>query len=261
MVIVGIIIHNQRTQNNAEKKFEDLAKGTTENNATEAVTEETETEEPDILEQLGIEVPEKNLDWDAIYAENEDVYAWLYIPNTNVDYPVLQHPSDNVFYLYHNLDGSSGYPGCIYTENFNSKDFMDRNTLIYGHNMGNGTMFRTLHYFEDPTFFEENRYAFIYMPDGEVYVYDIFAAYEFDDRHIMRSFDFSTDEGYQNYLNVVADARKGAGNFREGVEVTTDQHMITMSTCVDGNRDTVRYLVQGVLVNDPTLENQTADEE
>ncbi len=257
-VIAGILIRNAVVKQRAEDAFDRLASQTQDTGATEEIqTDGTETEPVDILTALGISVPEKNLDWDALHQENEDIYAWLYIPGTNVDYPMLQHPTDDSYYLDHNLDGSKGYPGCIYTEKVNSKDFLDANTLIYGHNMRNGTMFKTLHNFEDETFFQENRYAFIYTPE-DVYVYDIFAAYVYGDDHIMYFYDFSTEEGYQEYLDDVFDIRSMNAHFRDGVEVTTKNHIITMSTCVGGAPNN-RYLVQGVLINDPTLEAAGAD--
>ena len=71
---------------------------------------------------------------------NSDVYAWITVPGTEIEYPILQHHSDNSYYFMHNIDGSYGYPGCIYTENLNSKDFTDNNMVIYGHNMKNDSM-------------------------------------------------------------------------------------------------------------------------
>ena len=62
------------------------------------------------------------------------------LPGTEIEYPILQHPSDNSYYFMHNIDGSYGYPGCIYTENLNSKDITDNNTVIYGHNVKNDSM-------------------------------------------------------------------------------------------------------------------------
>ena len=68
---------------------------------------------------------------------NPELYAWLYIPEIGIDTPVVQHPTDDEYYLNYNLDGSKGYPGGIYTEpTYNSKDFTDRQTVIYGHNNG-----------------------------------------------------------------------------------------------------------------------------
>ena len=69
------------------------------------------------------------VDFDKLQTEtNADIYAWIYIPDTNIDYPVLQHPTDDTRYLNYNIDGSKGYPGCIYTEKANAKDFSDFNT-------------------------------------------------------------------------------------------------------------------------------------
>lgn len=107
-----------------------------------------------LYEQYGVVVPKKNIDFEELHKTVcEDIYAWIYIPNTNIDYPLLQHATDNSYYLEHNLDDSEGYPGCIYTENNNSKDFTDRHTVIYGHNMRDGRMFSDLHKYEDREFY------------------------------------------------------------------------------------------------------------
>lgn len=124
--------------------------------ATETAETETATEEQSEV------IPVK---FEELQAVNPDIYAWITVPGTVIDYPILQHASDNTYYLMHNIDGSYGYPGCIYTENMNSKDFTDNNTVIYGHNMKNGSMFAQLHKFEDPDFFNENREVLIYLPD------------------------------------------------------------------------------------------------
>lgn len=169
-----------------------------------------------------------------------------------MDYPVVQHPEDNAWYLNHNLDGSEGYPGCIFTENYNTKDFKDKNTVIYGHDMNDRTMFDTLHDYGDEAFFKENRYIFIYLPD-DVLVYDIFAAYESSAEHILSSHNFANDVRFQEYLDDIFEMRNMEAHFREEVEVGVQNHIITLSTCIDLKPDN-RYLVQGVLVNDPALE-------
>lgn len=108
----------------------------------------------------------RTVDFTALQEEtNAHIYAWISIPGTRIDYPMLQHPSDNTHYLNHNLDGSRGYPGCIYTEKENAADFSDFNTVIYGHNMKNGSMFHDLHNYEDETFLPEHPYVYIYTPD------------------------------------------------------------------------------------------------
>ena len=178
---------------------------------------------------------------------NSDTYAWITIPGTDIDYPILQHASDNSYYLMHNIDGSYGYPGCIYTENLNSKDFTDNNTVIYGHNMKNGSMFAQLHKFEDPDFFRDNREVLIYLPE-EVLHYTIFAAHIYDDRHLLYSFDFSDPEVYQNYLDSVFSTRDMNANIDREVTVTNKDQIITLVTCI-GSQPDKRLLVQAVLTD------------
>lgn len=189
---------------------------------------------------------------------NPDVYAWITVPGTEIDYPILQHASDNSYYLMHNIDGSYGYPGCIYTENLNSKDFTDNNTVIYGHNMKNGSMFAQLHKFEDPDFFNENREVLIYLPD-EVLHYTIFAVHIYDDRHLLYSFDFSDPDVYQKYLDSVFSTRDMSANIDKDMTVTKDDRIITLVTCI-GSQPNNRLLVQAVLTDrEPGVESITTE--
>ena len=237
------MLRDKHVERTAEEIYQDLGSGDSEPDYVES--EDLE------LSALGIKVPDKELDWDLMKKTNGDIYAWIYIPGTNVDYPVVQHPEDNGYYLNHNLDGSDGYPGCIFTENYNTKDFKDKNTVIYGHDMNDGTMFDTLHDYGDEAFFQENRYVYIYLPE-KVLVYDIFAAYESSAEHILSSHNFINDVRYQEYLDGVFQMRSMGAHFREGVEVGVQNHIITLSTCVDLKPDN-RYLVQGMLVNEAAL--------
>jgi sortase, SrtB family len=201
------------------------------------------------LENMGIPIPEKEIDFAELQtAVNPDIYAWIYIPDTLIDYPVLQHPTDNLYYLNYNLDGSRGYPGCIYTEDYNAKDFSDPNTVIYGHNMKNGTMFAGLHKFEDSAYFEEHPYVYIYTEE-KLYVYEIFAAYESGNEHILYNNDFANEYVYSNYLEDIFAIRAMNSNIKEGAEVTAEDRIVTLSTCV-ANKSDRRYLVQGVLLNE-----------
>ena len=257
---LGVMGYTAWQEKKAQEQFESLLSSQPESESeTESVadtesemTEETETE-IDILTQLGITIPEKNINWDDLYKTNEHIYAWIYIPNTNIDYPVLYHPTVDDYYLNRNLDGSVGYPGCIYAQqSYNTDDWTDFNTILYGHNMKNGTMFKTLHKFEDGKFFEENRYAYIYTPD-HVYVYDIFAAYVYGNRHILYEYDQYNESRRQDYIDMVFGIRDMSAHFRDGVEITTEDKLLTLITCI-GGRPNNRYLVQGVLVNPPIVD-------
>lgn len=267
----GIWLHEYRVQMRAQGEREELTElvnnvpEETESTASPETPAETATPEPEpvkewkdytleekyqaYLDTYGIEVPEKNLDFEELRETvNSDIYAWIYVPGTNVDDPVVQHPTDDAYYLNYNLDGSKGYPGGIYTEpSCNSKDFSDRMTVIYGHNMKNGKGFGTLHNFEDSAFFDENRYIYIYLPD-DIKVYEIFAAYEGSNNHIIYGHEWD-DTSWVQYLSdtLLVDGKKD--NRLDSYEFQSDDLVLTLSTCVR-NVPNKRYLVQGVLLNE-----------
>lgn len=201
---------------------------------SETVTESAEPEE---------EIP---IDFEELWETNPDVYAWIVIPGTDINYPILQHPTDDSYYLNHNLDGSTGRPACIYTESLNNKDFTDNNTVIYGHNMRNGTMFAQLHKFEDKDFFDEHREIIIYLPD-KVLHYKIFAVHNYDDRHLLYSFDFSDKAVYKDYLESIFSIDDMNANIDTEMTVTENDKIITLATCVY-KQPSLRFHVQAVLV-------------
>ena len=121
VIVAGIaigylILYYTRLAKN-EKKYEEVKK--------EVVKEEVKEEQ-----QQG-DTYTSPIDFAKLQEQNPDVYAWIDIPGTNVNYPILQHPTDDVYYLDHTIDGTAGLPGSIYTESCNYKDFSDFNTVIY----------------------------------------------------------------------------------------------------------------------------------
>ncbi len=236
----GILSYQKITQKNAKQKYDNLANKNT-------VSVDTK-ESKGILSDLNITIPEKNIDWNALKSENPDIYAWIYIPNTNVDYPIVQHPSDDTYYLNHNLDGSEGYPGCIYSESLNKTDFTDANTVLYGHDMNEGSMFATLHNFEDNQFFDENCFIYIYTPEKN-FVYEIYATTEFDDYHILYAYDFQKEVSYNQFLSDVGNVRSMTSHRRDGIGAAYGRKLLTLSTCIATKPDK-RWIVTAVLLND-----------
>jgi len=109
-------------------------------------------------------------------------------------------------------------------------------------------MFKDLHKYEDDVFFEENPYIYVYTETG-VLVYQIFAAYEFSDIHLIMGFDLSSEEVRRIYLNNVFTAEGKTNNYNMDIAVTTEDNILTMATCI-GNKPDKRYLVSAVLVAD-----------
>lgn len=259
VVICGIVLGvRQYKQNKEQQRLKELAAMTDKTGqeqeqstpSTQAPPEEPVELDPlEELRQMGVPIPEKEVDFDALKEEvNKDIYAWLYIPDSTIDFPVLRHPTDNSYYLLHNLDGSKGRPGCIYTENYNTMDFTDPNTVMYGHNMRVGTMFAGLHKYEDEEFFAEHPYIYVYTPE-KLFVYEVFAAYEYSDLHLLLNFDFTNEHVFQKFLDDIYEMRSMNCNTKENLEVTAKNRILTLSTCVTG-KDDKRYLVQGVLLNE-----------
>ena len=222
----------------------------TETESTEELAVETGTEqktETAATESQGF-VTREDIDFAKLQAQNPHIYAWIEVEGTKVDYPIVQHPTDNSYYLTHTIDGVKTTAASIYTESFNSTDFEDHHTVIYGHNMKNGTMFRTLHNFEDYDFFEEHRDITIYMPDQTRH-YEVFAAYTYDNRHLLNTYYCEEPESFQSYLDEVFSIRDMGAYIDHDMEVTGEDYIITLSTCVNSGNATQRYLVQAVLVS------------
>lgn len=189
-----------------------------------------------------------DLSFDELMEKNTDIYAWIYIPGTNVDYPVCQSTADDNFYLDHNIYRQYQFSGTIYSQTANTRSFDDRVTVLYGHNMLNGSMFATLHNFEDEKFFNDHNTIFIYTRD-KLLTYLVYSSYSYDDRHILNSFHMKDDDAFLSYLDSTLDPHSYNARVREGVELDLDSRILTLSTCVGAGESNKRYLVQGVLVD------------
>lgn len=203
----------------------------------------------EITADTDVESVEIPVDFKALKETGPEIYAWIYIPDTQINYPIVQHDGDNDYYLHRNEAGAYFSGGCIYSENYNNKKFTDRMTVIYGHNMRAGNMFAGLNDFADAKFFEEHRYIYVFLPDREL-VYEIFAAYPHSNEHLLINHDFNDKDDYEQFFEDALNTKSVQANFLEGVkpEYKKDR-VITLSTCFRRNNQQ-RYLVQGILVNE-----------
>lgn len=202
-----------------------------------SVTEETTEAETEVEEYV---CP---VDFEALQKkECADIYAWIKIPDTNIDYPIVQHPEDDTYYLTHTIDGTYGFPGAIYTELYNQKNFLDTMTVIYGHNMKDGSMFRDLYKFMDKEFFDTHEDFSIYLPDREI-KYKVFAAYLTNDQRILVWNDFSDKEMFQFELEIRQQKEETeTDHIRRDLEVTSDDRYVILETCID-DEPKQRYIV------------------
>lgn len=190
------------------------------------------------------------IDWGGLLKTNADVYAWIRVPGTNIDYPILQAPAgnDDDFYLHHDIKKKYSFAGCIYTRRANRKDLSDRLTVLYGHNMINGSMFGTLRRFEDADFFKKHKEFYIYMPQ-KILKYRIVAYMIQDDTDILERYEANNDLGLEAYVKEFKQAR----NIRKKEKIKPDDSIVTLSTC--DSKSGNRRLLQGVLQESLTTEN------
>ncbi len=194
---------------------------------------------------------ENPIDFKSLQEKNNEIYAWIKIDDTNVNYPIVQNSVDDSFYLKHMAEDKSwSASGAIYTELINHKDFNDSFTVVYGHNGYGDTMFTTLHKFEDTEFFDSHPYFYIYTPDRKL-TYQVVSAFKYDDRHIMNSFNFADLEVVKNFHDFIQNPSSSLKNVRMDLDeqITDSSKIVILSTCIT-NQKSSRYLVCGVLTKD-----------
>ncbi len=186
------------------------------------------------------------VDFEGLMQFNPEVYSWIYIPDTSISLPVCQSKEDDNFYLSHDVYKDYSFPGAIYSQSMNKTDYSDRVTVLYGHNMANGSMFGNLHMFSDEDFFNSHPYFYVYTKDRKL-TYEVISAHPYDSRHIMYSYDFSKDDVFKSWLESAQNPRAYYSNTRQ-VNLDLNSKILVLSTCA--NSGDGRYLVQGVLIND-----------
>lgn len=130
------------------------------------------------------------------------------------------------------------------------RDFSDRNSIIYGHRMKDGSMFRHLQDYEEKSFWEENPYFYIYTPDGKEITCQIYSYAVVDATSDVYLTSFADNGAYQEFLNMT----KEVSAYDTGVEVTAEDTIVTLSTCTSASDDH-RIIVQGVKEKEVVLED------
>ncbi|MCD8153329.1 MAG: class B sortase [Clostridiales bacterium] len=205
-------------------------------------TSETSEEDPVEMEaqpQAPIEV-----DFDSLLAINEDVVGWIYMEAlTDINYPVVQGV-DNDQYLHTTYENNYNFAGTIFIDYQNSRDLTDCNTIVYGHNMKNGSMFGQLKkYVSDESLYEDSPYFWILTPEVD-YRYEIIAAYT----TAVNSDTYTLFEGAgQEFLDYMTKIESQSEIATDPGDPQLTDKVVTLSTCT-GNSAT-RFVVQGKMVN------------
>lgn len=185
--------------------------------------------------------PLLDVDFEALLEMNPHTVAWIYSENEEINYPVVQ-AQDNDYYLDHLFDGTENKNGAIFMDCRNSPDLTHRNTLIYGHNMGNHTMFASLVNYGDPAYYEENPVLILETPEASYYL-EVFSGYTTKSVSEAYRQDLAEDEIYLGFLNRIRES----SDFQSDVEVGVQDRIVTLSTC-SYRFDNARYVLHCKLV-------------
>ncbi|MDY4694123.1 MAG: class B sortase [Blautia sp.] len=227
--------------------YSEYKKGTDEYNRIEqmAVTtrdpDENETEDPDSTENVKVPM---NIDFASLKSVNDDVIGWIYVEALpDINYPVVQG-KDNETYLHRTYEKNYNFAGTIFVDYENKNDFSDCNTLVYGHNMKNGSMFAQLKKFsQDDETYKKSKYFWIFTPEKN-YRYEIISAYTTGVNSDTYTLFKGPGEEFMEYLKKI----RGYSEIQtDSGEMTVKDKIVTLSTCT-GNEAT-RYVVQGKRVN------------
>lgn len=218
-----------------EKEYENLKQYTS---FPEEIKEEETVEETaeEAVDDSYIEV-----DFDKLKSINPDIVAWLYIPGAGISYPVTK-TTDNSYYLNHTFEGKENHAGSIFMDYLNDSGFADTNTLLYGHNMKNGSMFGLLKRYKEQEYYQKHPSFWISTQAGK-YRYQIFASYVTQAASISYTMTFATEEEYAEYIKTA----KEQAAYDTGTDVTTADKIVTLSTCTSVSEDS-RFVVQAKLV-------------
>ena len=210
--------------------------------------EESETDAAPSEEEPMMKTVRLPVDFAQLQAEAPDIYAWLELPDTGIDDPVLQRAGADLFYNSHNAYGQYYMCGAVFSQSaYNGRNFDSPMTVIYGHStvLGQPGAFMELNNYADEAYFDAHREMRVYMPDG-MYVYRIFAACVHSNEHLLYCHDFSDETQFDAFFSSLTEDTSPDSHIDAEALPQTGDKVLTLSTCYSANKN-LRYLVMGVL--------------
>lgn len=156
---------------------------------------------------------------------NDEVVGWISIPDTTVDYPVVQG-SDNEYYLNHNINGESTICGSIFLDYRNNLESGGENYVLYGHRMKDDSMFGNLAKFLQEDFYKCHQ-TFTLITEKTTYTCEIFAVYQTTTAFYYNQPQFSGTDEYMSFI----ESCRSRSMYTTNIEITADDSILTLSTC------------------------------
>lgn len=208
-------------------------------------------ESEEAAEEIGI--PKLAIDYASLQEINSDFAVWLYIPLLDISYPVVQGV-DNEIYLGQTFEKNNNIAGAIFLDFSNKKDFSDRHSIIYGHNMKNGSMFGKLKNFvRDEELCDTNPYFYLYTPEKAM-KYRIVSYYITNETSPAYTF-INSDEEYDDYYRMMI----SNSAYKCEEEIPEGANIVTLSTCYGKPNGPQRFVVHGMLVETESAEDVTVE--
>lgn len=172
------------------------------------------------------------VDFKKLKSENNDVVAYIKVNNTNIEYPIVK-TSNNNFYLNHSFDKSKNSRGWIFADYKNKFDNTDKNIVIYGHNMRDGSMFGSLKNILNEEWYNNTENMNItFLTENGNYIYKVFSIYKIESEDYYIKTNFKNDADYEKFLNIIKN--RSIKNF--DVKLNVDDKILTLSTCANNNK-------------------------
>lgn len=183
------------------------------------------------------------MDFDELNEQYPGVIGWIELIDSPINFPIMQHPSNNSFFLNHLPDGTVNRSGSIYLDYRNASNMSDYSILIYGHHFSRtDAMFSYLRNYRNQEFFDNNPVMYIYTPyaDYALVIFGAHLAHAFRDHPPMH---FETDDEFYEYVRIV----RNRSLVQTDVEVNMGDRIVSLVTCQLDFAD-ARLIVTGKLV-------------
>ena len=184
--------------------------------------------------------PIGSVDFDGLRAKSPDYAAWIYSPDTVINYPVV-YTDNNFYYLDHIPVEQYNSAGTLFIDCRNAADFSDQNTMIYGHNMNDGSMFASIREYAKQEYYDAHPVIYLSTPDFN-YRLDLIAGFLTEPTSFAYAIDYEEPEQFMAYIETIQEM----STFKSDVEVTEEDKVVTLSTCTY-EIDDGRYVVVGKL--------------
>lgn len=250
--VIGLIISLlqiffwSNDNNNILKLSEDISKNTEvkmidNDKNTEVIEDKSLKNDKDNSYWQFIKMPLIDVDIDKLINQNKDTVGWINVNNTNINYPFVQ-TKDNKYYLKHAFDRSWNEAGWVFLDYRNNKDFSSRNNIIYGHSRLDKTMFGSLrNVLNDDWYNNKSNHVIRLSTQSENTMWQVFSVYKILEESYYITTDFSDDTEYSKFLKTIKN--RSVHDF--GVGVSSDDKILTLSTCSSNNK---RIVVHAKLI-------------